>query len=334
MQNILVGVDGSPASKNAARWAANVAEQAGATLTQVRAVTANKAATPDFGLLGLPPVQVGVDGIRVRQRQALVGGEPGLVLLAEADRGEVDLIVAGSHVHHVIDGLMPRGVADHLAGYTHRPLLLVPAAAEPRRVRSILLGVSGAIGEAPAVEGVAEMAAVLGAEVTALHVFHRPAEFWVHRDPRSQWAKSRRLLEEVWSEPLRAAGVLGEVRMVDRTDVAACLGEAAHELHCDIVAAGIGRSGPVDLHRLTPVASHLMRHELHQPFLQIPYRADRHLSVTASASGAASPDHRPRSRAEPELLLADEPRDRRSPTGRGPPCPGSACRCGRPQIAP
>ncbi len=205
---------------------------------------------------------------------------------------------------------------EYLSRHTQRPLLLVPVSAEPSSIRSILLGVSGGLGEQPAVEAVAELATSLAAQVSAVHVFHRPAEFWIHRDPRSQWSKTRRLFEEVWTEPLRAAGVLGEVRMVDGVDVAACLERAAYEMSCDIVAAGIGRSGPFDLHRMTPVAAHLTRHELAKPFLQIPTGP-----TTTSTRRCRRPTWRTqtidqRTQAEPKLLLADEPRDRRGQTSR------------------
>lgn len=292
MKNILVGADGSPASRNAAQWAANLAEQTGARLTQIRAVTAIKTVAPDLGLFGMPPVAVGVDGGNTGVG-VLVGGEPGPVLLAEGDRRYADLIVAGSHVHDMVEGLVPWSVMEYLSRHTQRPLLLVPVSAEPAPIRSILLGVSGTMGEQPVIDAVAELATSLDAQVSAVHVFHRPAEFWIHRDPRSQWSKTRRLFEEVWTEPLRAAGVLGEVRMVDGVHVAAALEQAAQELNCDIVAAGIGRSGPVDLHRMTPMAAHLTRHELHRPFLQIPYRVDRHLSPIASRLDSENPDHRP-----------------------------------------
>ena len=261
-------------------------------MTQIRAVTAIKTVAPDLGLFGVPPVSVGVDGGRAGVG-VLVGGEPGPVLLTEGDRRYADLIVAGSHVHHIVEGLVPWSVMEYLSRHTQRPLLLVPVTVEPAPIRSILLGVSGAIGEEPAINGVADLATSLDVEVSVVHVFHRPAEFWIHRDPRSQWSKTRRLLEEVWTEPLRAAGVLGEVRMVDGADVAACLEQAAHELSCDIVATGIGRSGTFDLHRMTPLAAHLTRHELAKPFLQIPYRADHHLYPTVSTTDLENPDHRP-----------------------------------------
>jgi nucleotide-binding universal stress UspA family protein len=143
---IVVGVDGSPSSVLALRWAARQAELTGG---DVHAVTVWHMPTT-YGWI--PPVadidwagnarttlgdamKQALDDIRPEHvRRHVVEGHPVRALLAAA--ADADLLVVGSRGHGEFTGMLLGSVAQHVVAHAPCPVLVVPPAAaaeEPSR---------------------------------------------------------------------------------------------------------------------------------------------------------------------------------------------------------
>ncbi len=266
MREVLVGVDGSPRSEVAWRWAEEVAGQTGAVLTQVT-VSDGPEEVGDRSH-GEVPSSVGGTPPVVTQTIEL-HGKPGPELLAEATRRRPGLVVVGAGVHRAVGSTGHHHVAEHLARHLAQPLAIVPTVDPVQPVRDILAGVSGGPRDTAVLTELAELASAIGAKVVAVHVFHRPAEFWVHADPRSQWSKTHQIFEDLWIEPLRSAGVLDESLMVDSDDPAGTLCELADSFDSDLIAVGGGHQSTLGLARLGSVPGRLLHRCLSRPMLQL-----------------------------------------------------------------
>jgi nucleotide-binding universal stress UspA family protein len=143
---ILVGVDGSPESAEALRWAADQAKLMGAKLHVVHAW-----APPTVAALGLPP---GLDWSSLRDSAArfahefvgdTLGDDPGIPIRAETIRGtpaqvlvdasnQADLLVIGSRGLGGLKGMLLGSVGHHCAAHAHCPVVIFrPHVSEPRR---------------------------------------------------------------------------------------------------------------------------------------------------------------------------------------------------------
>jgi nucleotide-binding universal stress UspA family protein len=132
---VVVGVDGSDASRHALRWALGYAE---ATQGEVIAVAAWQY-PPTFGyapLWGIADFEgptarmldevVGkalADGSPVEVRVRVRGGRPATVLLDEA--AGADLLVVGSRGHGAFTGMLLGSVAAHCAQHAPCPVVIV-----------------------------------------------------------------------------------------------------------------------------------------------------------------------------------------------------------------
>ena len=270
MIRVLVGVDGTCLSQVAEQWAQAVTGQAkgrlirletvgGGTGTAVRDSVVAHPRVPPAGVLRTP-----IDAV-------VVGGDPARAVRAEADRRAVDLVVVGARQHGALVGLRRRDVADYLARHLQVPLAVIPYDVSTSGVRRMVVGVSGAPGEREALAQVAGLAKAIGAEVVAVHAFYRLGEWWVHADPRSQWAKERHLLEGPWCEPLRRAGVLGDIRMVEGMDPAESLAHCAQQLGADLVAVGVDETGRRGVRRMMSISGRMLHRHLATALVQIPH---------------------------------------------------------------
>lgn len=131
--NIVVGVDGSPSSNDALRWAITQADVTGST---VRAVTAwqylyqygeylmsgvdweaNAHRILDAALAGIPVSH------REKLMQTVAEGHPAKVLL-EASEG-ADLLVVGNRGHGGFTQLLLGSVTQHVVAHASCPVLVV-----------------------------------------------------------------------------------------------------------------------------------------------------------------------------------------------------------------
>lgn len=136
-QTIVLGVDGSPTSRYATCWVANLAARIGARVVMISAASplddlvhdslriqqgnwrqARRRALHDKW--SLPLQEMGVD-----YKTRLVEKAPGAALLTTAAAEQADLIVVGIHQHRSISGTL----SSHLARHAHCPVIAVPAPA-------------------------------------------------------------------------------------------------------------------------------------------------------------------------------------------------------------
>jgi nucleotide-binding universal stress UspA family protein len=134
---IVVGVDGSEASKDALRWAARQAELTGATL---RVLTSWHIPSLAYG--SMAPLPEGLD-LAGSTKQALddtitevLGAKPAVALtrevvegpaaleLLEASKG-ADLLVIGSRGHGAFTGMLLGSVSEHCVSHASCPVLVV-----------------------------------------------------------------------------------------------------------------------------------------------------------------------------------------------------------------
>ncbi|MBO3731546.1 universal stress protein [Glycomyces niveus] len=135
---VIVGVDGSPSSRRALRWAV---EQAGATGKRVVAVQAWQVpAAFGTGAMVMPGVDwgeeartalestiasaVGKDS-RARIEQRVVEGHPASALLAQIEDASADLLVVGSRGHGGFVGTLLGSVSLHVVAHARCPVVVV-----------------------------------------------------------------------------------------------------------------------------------------------------------------------------------------------------------------
>jgi nucleotide-binding universal stress UspA family protein len=132
---IVVGVDGSPSSLEALRWAADQAELTGAEL---HAVTSWHMPTTygwipavadfDWAANARTTLEQAIKGVLEESRSAVVrrhvveGPAPRVLLHAAAD---ADLLVVGSRGHGEFAGMLLGSVAQHVVAHAPCPVLVV-----------------------------------------------------------------------------------------------------------------------------------------------------------------------------------------------------------------
>jgi nucleotide-binding universal stress UspA family protein len=133
---VVVGVDGSPASKDALRWAANYARLTGSAL---RAVSAWHWPVSLVGALPVPEGFDPMDEARTSLEQILaevLGADPGLPVTMQVVSGpaaavmieesrNASLLVVGSRGHGGFTGLLLGSVSEHCARYAACPVTVV-----------------------------------------------------------------------------------------------------------------------------------------------------------------------------------------------------------------
>jgi nucleotide-binding universal stress UspA family protein len=152
----LICVEGSQAADEAAQIGEGLAKLAGAETIRFRVVDSQREAERHRGTGSL---------LRV--------GSPVQEILAEAERGNFDLIVIGAHTRHRLAELFVGSTASRLAKQTRRPVLVVK---QPRETIQRVLVCTG--GEAPGefcAQWGGRVAAWTGASVTILHVMSQIA---------------------------------------------------------------------------------------------------------------------------------------------------------------
>jgi nucleotide-binding universal stress UspA family protein len=131
---VVVGVDGSDASKDALAWAGRYARLTGSTLHAVTAwqIPAELAfvAVPELDpegdarrLLKEAIGEVLEGGQPVTLRTSVVQGPPALVL--EQRAGAADLLVVGSRGHGALTGMLLGSVSEHCVHHAGCPVVVV-----------------------------------------------------------------------------------------------------------------------------------------------------------------------------------------------------------------
>jgi len=138
---IVVGVDGSPASVDALRWAARQADLTGAAVEAVISWEYPSTSGMKFGSLEIDwadnaraaladalSVALGEDADRVTR--TVTRGHPAEVLVAAA-QGGADLLVVGSRGHVALPGRLLGSVSEHVAARASCPVVVVRHVPDP-----------------------------------------------------------------------------------------------------------------------------------------------------------------------------------------------------------
>jgi nucleotide-binding universal stress UspA family protein len=187
MRNIMVGVDGSPASSDALSWARGLAG------TDDDATVVAVAVLPSGPPDARAPSGVGIHGfadweVRVRaicstgettaaERLVFLEGETGPALLYAAVCHEADLVVVGTKGWGGHHGPRLGDDAAFLAHHVDVPFLAVPAGRRWLPPREVVIGVDGSEGSLAAVGYVAGLRACAATGVSAVYTC-QPLNEW------------------------------------------------------------------------------------------------------------------------------------------------------------
>lgn len=252
---IVVGIDGSAASRSALRWGVRWAEALGGEVVAVHAL----------GLLEhRQGLGVGADrrtliestwaaplaGAACRHRVELRDGAALDVLLATAAVERADLLVVGSRGTGGDPDRALGSTSLHVLQEAGLPVLVVPAGAHAPRLRRSLVGVDRSVPALAALGLAADVVAALGGSLTVLEVIEYVPPFPLGPDAAgtgaAEEAAARARLESAVSE-LRRRGLAVQV-VVRSGDPAPTLLDVADDIDADLVVLGTrGRGGPEEL---------------------------------------------------------------------------------------
>ncbi|MGI5129960.1 universal stress protein [Pseudonocardia sp. CA-107938] len=257
---VLVGIDGSPSSLRAARWAAREAVRRGTGLRLVHAFGPMPVIAPDRLDVGLPSDGDHRGHLLARARDdldaaavAAVAEAPGLRVDSEvlpdfpitclvAESRHAELVVIGDRGRGGVAGVFLGSVAVALAARAACPVVVVRGDREPDATDPVVVGVDGSSVSDAAVAFAFEAAAARGAGLVAVHTWENVLsdELVVGIELKTVLDAERRHLVEVLA-PHRArfpgVAVRMQVRM-GRPDRALC---AAAERAQLVVVGSRGR---------------------------------------------------------------------------------------------
>lgn len=187
--SVVVGYDGSDASRDAVQWAVGEAIARDAELTVLAAVTVPMGASPmSFGVLS----PNAIDDMLARlgnhveeEAAALVAANPGLVARGKAVLGgasgalveaseDADLVVVGSRGMGGFKGLLVGSVGVQVAEHAQCPAVVVRGPADPGASR-VVVGIDGSELSLAAAEFAMQTASLRGWSVLAVHAWDVPA---------------------------------------------------------------------------------------------------------------------------------------------------------------
>lgn len=195
LRGVVVGVDGSPSSEHALRWAAGQARLTGrdlhAVITWDVPVMYDMPLTGEFDWSGdaaralaktVENVLGEPDASHVLRH--VIQGGPARVLI-DAGR-DADLLVVGSRGHGGLPGLLIGSVSQHVIAHAACPLVLVHE--HQATTGRIVVGVDGSRESAEALRWAAGQADLTGAELHAVLAWHVPAAYGIVDSTEADWA--------------------------------------------------------------------------------------------------------------------------------------------------
>lgn len=215
---VIVGVDGSPASKVAVDWAARDAARRGAAVRLVHVLT--PPAVMAFPEVPMPPGylqwqeeqgQTLLDKATETVREA--AGDAGTEVTAEMVTGspvptladlstEAQMLVVGCRGHGTLARALLGSVSTGLAHHAHCPVAIIhdedPLMPHPSQA-PVVVGVDGSPASEPALEVAFEQASFRGVELVAVHAW---SDTGVFEFPGADWSTMQEMGEELLSERL------------------------------------------------------------------------------------------------------------------------------------
>jgi nucleotide-binding universal stress UspA family protein len=168
---IVVGIDGSPQSNAALRWAVREATLRNAALTLVHAAAPGAADAPRKVLADAVEL---VENLTDRPSRPPVGTElarkPPVPTLVDVS-STADLVVVGCRAQGTVKRLLPSSVSAGLVHHTHCPVAIIHDPAPAAAQGPVLVGICGSPTSEPATAIAFEEAARRGAELMALYAW-------------------------------------------------------------------------------------------------------------------------------------------------------------------
>ncbi|MGY1633493.1 universal stress protein [Geodermatophilus sp. SYSU D01186] len=263
---IAVGVDGSPSSEDALRWAA---EQARLTGQELHAVTAWGLPLPyDAPVTGevdwsgdaaaaleksLATVLGAADAPRV-VRHVQEGHPAGVLVDAARD---ADLLVVGSRGHGRLPGLLLGSVSQHVVAHATCPVVVVHGHRAPTGL--VIVGVDGSPESEQALRWAARQSLASGVHVRAVTAWHVPVLSGLTAGTEPDWAAhSAHTLATTVADALGGAGGMRVEQDVVEDDPAVALLRAAEG--ADLLVVGRRGHGGFPGMRLGSVSRHVATH--------------------------------------------------------------------------
>lgn len=285
MDNMLVGIDGSPDSRAALRWAATVASARGLPLHVLWAWQYPAAAVASVGPLHLADPDA-VSRAVEKQLRALVASElgdaagavlhagrgPAAAALLHAARQGTRMIVVGSRGLGGFKGLLLGSVSRQLCEHAQCPVTVLRRGAVTRleHLNRIVVGVDGSQDSLRALQAAADLAVQVGADLILANAIVPVATLDGYGIlPPVDVAAARSQVEQ-WCETLGADRPIPtiEVRFGDpRTG----LPEIVRDRSADLLVVGSRGLGPVGRLLLGSVATSLVQHS-DVPVMVVPHR--------------------------------------------------------------
>lgn len=213
MKRIVVGVDDSPAAREALGWSARLAGRAGVEILAARVYTPTQSEImarrqPEIRAIQLSELHNWCSDLppgSAEPETFVVEGDPTEALLEAATAQDADLLVVGSRGAGGFLNLHLGSVAHHLVHHTTLPLAVVPRDAGTA-IDQFVVGVDGSPASLAAVGLCAELAARLGVGVTAVHAYEPVLEWVPETDPTS-WRRTADTHLRAWTKPISGAGI-------------------------------------------------------------------------------------------------------------------------------
>jgi len=291
LRTILIPLDGTRFSESAIPPAVRIAKAASGS---VHLALVHRSVVPIMPMVEPGTAPVGLDeDLRAREQsyleaqlQSLTGkgspaatsayleGSPGDALVAEASRIGADLFVMAAHGRGALGRLWLGSVTDYVIRHADAPVLVVhpaddgKASAEPTPMRRFLVPLDLSAESEHILETVAELAVLFQSAVTLLHVVEpyfdlvdpaTPYPLAVdHRLTAGRLEEANRRLARA-SEPLRDAGIVVEIRVVESPSAAAAILEVLEGDEADLVAMTTHGTGGMRRMLLGSVADKVIR---------------------------------------------------------------------------
>lgn len=279
MGDVMIGVDGSVPSRHALRWAAAVARAKGVRLRAVSAWQYPSSSTPLFSLTEQPDpdqmAELARTALAAVVEEELGGhaheidlevhkGPAGRVLIEQARDAGVSMVVVGARGLGGFRGMLLGSVSQQCVEQLPCPVVVIRGDEEPGAPElpaRVLVGADGSEGADEAMRWALDLARDIAAEVVVAHVPGPGATTAVLR-------QAQELVQQVWCEPLRSAGVRHS-SVVEAGDPRAALGQVAEREGAALIVVGTRGLGPLRSLFVGSVASHLVRHAT-RPVVVVP----------------------------------------------------------------
>lgn len=277
MERIVVGADGSPGSRNALRWAGNLAAAHNAEVvvmtgfvpvdSELRPGRVETLVAEEERRLATWSEAARVDDVVVRA--VVTQGDPRQGILQVAEAEDADLIVVGREGTSAGPGLLHIGsMAEWLAHHADRTVAIVGGAVNTT-TRSLMLCLDGSPGSSAATAWAADLAQHAEVEIVAASVDERVADWTASTSPDDWRRVAEDRIRTDWASALTEKGLDFSVLALRGANPADTLLQAARNERTDIIVVGMRGLGGFTELRIGGVALKVL-HRADRPVILVP----------------------------------------------------------------